>query len=181
MLLKKCLKIFWTLLPELYGEKHCTINAHLVVHLTHYVRLWGPLWTHLTFGCENKNGIIKTLSHSKYKILNQIIFNIEVQQTLQLVHHKLAELEDASTMNFINETSHFMPDNLEELDKHVYILPMSFQYNVEGHDVYGKLLINGTLYSAQHCSRSMKRDYSVCYYKDNEGFHYGKILELVKF
>ena len=145
---EEMLKDFCALLPELYGEEHCTINAHLLVHLTHYVRLWwGPLWTHSAFGCENKNGIIKTLSHSKYKILNQIIFNIEVQQTLQLVHHKLAEQEDASTMNFINETSHFMPDNLEELDKHVYILPMSFQYN-EGHDVYGKLLKNGILYSA---------------------------------
>ena len=79
--------------------------------------------SHLVFGYENKNGIIKTLSHSKYKILNQIIFNIEVQQTLQLVHHKLAEQEDASTMNFINETSHFMPDNLENwTNKYIYCL-----------------------------------------------------------
>ena len=141
---EEMLKDFCALLPELYGEEHCTINAHLLLHLTHYVHLWGPLWTHSAFGCENKNGVIKTHSHSKYKNLNQIIFNIEVQQTLQLVHHKHAEQEDVITMNFINEASHVMPDNLEELDKHVYILPMSFQYNVEGHDVYGKLLINGT-------------------------------------
>ena len=96
------------------------------------------------------------------------------------MHHKLAEQEDVITMNFINEASHVMPDNLEELDKHVYILPMSFQYNVEGHDVYGKLLINGTQFFSQNCSRSTKRDSSVCYYRENEGFHYGRILAFVK-
>ena len=59
--------------------------------------------------------------HFRNKILNQITFNIEVQQTLQLVHRKLAALEDASTMNFINETSHVMPGNLEA-DMYIYCL-----------------------------------------------------------
>ena len=58
------LKDFCSLLPELYGEANCTINAHLLLHLTHYVRLCGPLWTHSAFGFENKNGIVKNLSHS---------------------------------------------------------------------------------------------------------------------
>ena len=80
-------------------------------------------------------------------------------------------------MNLINESSHFMPNHLVKLLKHVYILPMSFQYNVEGHDMFGKLLINGTRYSAQNCNMSAKRDSSVCYY---EGFHYGRILVFVK-
>ena len=174
------LKDFYALLPDLYGEEHCTINAHLLIHLTHYVRLWGPLWTHSAFGCENKNGVIKNLSHSRSKILHQIIFNTEVQQTLQLVHHKLAEQENEITMNFINEYSHFMPSHLMKLDNHVYILPMSLQYNVEGHDVYGKLLINVTRYCAENCNLSTKRDSSVCYFKDNEGYHYGRILAFVK-
>ena len=122
------LKDFCSLLPELYGEVNCTINAHLLLHLTHYVRLWGPLWTHSAIGFENKNGIVKNLSHSKYQVLNQIIFNVEVEQTLQLVHHKLAQCEDNITMNFINECSHFMPSDLEEVEKHVYFIPTSFQY-----------------------------------------------------
>ena len=75
------LKDFCSLLPELYGEVNCTINVHLLLHLTHYVRLWGPLWTHSAFGFENKNGI-KNLSHSKYQVFNQIIFNVKVEQTL---------------------------------------------------------------------------------------------------
>ena len=42
--------------------------------------------------------------------------------------------------------------------------------------MFGKLSINGTRYCAQNCNRSTKRDSSVCYYKDTEGFHYGRIL-----
>ena len=174
------LKDFCALLPELYGEEHCTMNAHLLLHLTHYVRLWGPLWTHSAFGCENKNGIIKNLSHSKNKVLNQIIFNIEVQQMLQLVHHKLVEQEDAGAINFINDSSCFMPSEFEELGKHMYTIPTSFMQNVEGYDLYGKLLLNGTLYYAQNCSRSTKRESSVCYYKENESTHYGRIIAFVK-
>lgn len=43
---------FVALLPELYGERSCTINTHLLTHLAKYVRLWGPLWTHSAFGFE---------------------------------------------------------------------------------------------------------------------------------
>ena len=44
------------LLPELYGDTRCTHNAHLLTHLAKYIRLWGPLCTHLAFGFENMNG-----------------------------------------------------------------------------------------------------------------------------
>ena len=32
----------------------------------------------------------------------------------------------------------------------------------------------------KNCNMSTKRDSSVCYYKDNERFHYGRILAFVK-
>ena len=44
---------FYRMLPELYGNKSCTLNALLIIHLCHYVRVWGPLWTHTLFGFEN--------------------------------------------------------------------------------------------------------------------------------
>lgn len=54
------------LLPELYGETSCTSNAHLLLHLTKYVRLRGPLWTHSAFGFENKNCQFKHLYLTLY-------------------------------------------------------------------------------------------------------------------
>ncbi len=41
------LVVFYNLIPELYGNEHCTLNAHLLIHLPKYVRLWGPLWTRI--------------------------------------------------------------------------------------------------------------------------------------
>lgn len=47
MLQSKCL---WT-----FTSCSCTANAHLLSHLSKYVRLWGPLWSHSAFGFESKN------------------------------------------------------------------------------------------------------------------------------
>ena len=58
---------FCSFLPELYDDNICTHNMHLLTHLTKYVKLWGPLWTHSTFGCENKNGHLKRLFHGKIR------------------------------------------------------------------------------------------------------------------
>ena len=47
---------FCLLIPELYGETTCTHNMHLLTYLAKYVHIWGPLWTHSTFGFEYKYG-----------------------------------------------------------------------------------------------------------------------------
>lgn len=77
------LQAFYVLLPELYGNVCCTLNSHLLIHLTKYVRLWGPLWTHSAFGFESLNGHITSMITSKYKIAEQLLYSIEVSNTLQ--------------------------------------------------------------------------------------------------
>ena len=72
------LRDFCKLLPELYGKESCTANAHLLFHLTKYVRLWGPLWTHSPFGFENKNGHLKRFIHRRGNIVPQLLFNVDV-------------------------------------------------------------------------------------------------------
>ena len=94
---KQILINFCVLLPELYGESSYTANAHLLLHLAKYVRLWGPLWTHSSFGFENINGQLKHLFHGRSQILNRLIFNIDVCYTLQ-VHNK-AGLHRSSMIN----------------------------------------------------------------------------------
>ena len=37
------LELFYDLIPELYGVGVCTANVHSIIHLTRFVRLWGPL------------------------------------------------------------------------------------------------------------------------------------------
>ena len=76
---------FCKLLPDLYGEDSCTANAHLLLHLSKYVR---PLWTHSAFGFESKNGHLKRFIHARGNVVPQLMFNVDVSHTLQLVHVK---------------------------------------------------------------------------------------------
>lgn len=96
---------FYVLLPELYGNRCCTANAHLS-HLSKYVRLWGPLWTHSSFGYENKNGHIKNFIHNHSDIVQQLLFNVDVNVTLQLLYPLLAANEGEDTMAFLSPLSH---------------------------------------------------------------------------
>ncbi len=77
---------FYNLLPDLYGERCCTANAHLLSYLTEYVWLWGPLWTHSSFGYESKNGHIKRFIHNKLNVVKQLLFNVDVSITLQHIY-----------------------------------------------------------------------------------------------
>lgn len=96
---------FHELIPELYDEKHCTLNAHLLIHLTKYVRLWGPLWTHSAFGFESMNGYITSMIHSKHKIADQLLFSIDVSNTLGTLQDQLVQTESEQTLSFICPTS----------------------------------------------------------------------------
>jgi hypothetical protein len=89
------------MLPELYGDKSCTLNAHLLVHLTTYVKLWGPLWTHSLFGFESMNGHITSMLHSKRKVAEQLTFSIDVCHVLGSLADKLVNVENESILHFI--------------------------------------------------------------------------------
>ena len=95
---------FYILLPQLYGESSCTANAHLLSHLTKYVRLWGPLWTHSAFGFESKNGQLRRLFHgnSEIDIVHQLLFNVDISCTLVQVQKQLQEVESEKTLMYLN-------------------------------------------------------------------------------
>ena len=99
------LKNFVSLLPELYGEKNCTAKAHLLLHLPMYIKLWGPLWTHSTFAFESKNGHLKKLSHRKSCFYQQLLFNIDVCQTLQLIQPFIEDTADLPILTTMRSTS----------------------------------------------------------------------------
>ena len=82
---------FYLLIQELYGDSACTHNVHLLVHLPKYVRLWGPLWTHSTFGFESKNGHLKKYFHGRNAIHQQLIFNSDAFVTLQFLQSQIVQ------------------------------------------------------------------------------------------
>lgn len=96
---------FYKLLPELYGKESCTANTHCLTHLTKYVRLWGPLWTHSAFEFESMNGHLKNLIHSRNQVHNQLVFSVQVSQMLQRLHTHLAENEDTVSVFLLQYTA----------------------------------------------------------------------------
>ncbi len=111
---------FHRLLPELYGNNSCTHNAHLLCHMSKFVRLWGPLWTQSTFDFESKHGHLKHLFHGKHHIIKQLLFNVDISMTLQLLRPKLVEIEDDKTIAFLSRRA--PRANMNCIGNHVYTL-----------------------------------------------------------
>ena len=57
-----------TLIPELYNDCEYTINNHLLLHLCHDAKKWGPLWAFSAFGFESMNGHLTGHIHSPYRL-----------------------------------------------------------------------------------------------------------------
>lgn len=174
---------FCSFLPELYDEKISTHNVHLLTHLTKYVKLWGPLWTHSVFGHENKNGCLKKLFHGKNQIHQQLLFSIDVCVSLQLLHPILNNHEDVATMDFINRVSNrTYRSNMTSINSHTYIVgpckasvltsKQSQAFHCNDHDVFDtflKLYKDGVMYRTMSSSRdnSLRND-SVCIFKSED-------------
>ena len=183
------LRDFHCLLPELYGEARCTHNAHLLTHLVKYVRLWGPLWTHSAFGFESMNGRLKCLFHSRSRIFHQLMFNVDVRQTLQFVHHALAEIESEPTLNFLQSSVHLTRRNMVQIGAHTYVLDQvrlvdatEEQKDLLANDgpieVFSRLYMNGSTYASRSYARGVngKRNNTVCVFRTDENdCNYGEI------
>lgn len=75
------------------------------------------------FGSENKNGCLRTLFHGKHQIHQQLLFNIDVRITLQLLHPTLTMHEDDATMRFIDHVTNAVPrSNMTLICDHTYII-----------------------------------------------------------
>ena len=81
------------------------------------------MWTHSAFGFESKNGHLKRLIHGRGNIIPQLMFNVDVSHTLQLVHMKLVETETPETTNFLNSSSKLAPrSNMTQIGEHTYMI-----------------------------------------------------------
>lgn len=177
---EEMLLAFYELLPELYGNTSCTLNAHLLIHLTKYVRLWGPLWTHSAFGFESLNGKITGMIHSKHKIADQLCYSIEVSNTLALLTEKLGEIESQQTLDYLGLRTSNLRRNMSQLHPGTYSVNSSMSEeekfvirqflkkpSVDALSFY-RLYHGDTLYhTVQYGRQGGKRNSTVCCYKDD--------------
>lgn len=191
---EQMLKDFSNLLPELYGERSCTANSHLLSHLPKYVRLWGPLWTHSAFGFESKNGCLKRMIHGNSDIVYQLLFNIDVAHTLHQVYANLLENDSQQTVSYIEQISHLTPrSNMKSIGSNMYIVgkcklivptaEIAAIVDSNSVEVFGRLFKDGVIYYSRNytSSKCVKRENTYCCYRDaeNEALYFGQIETFV--
>lgn len=171
---------FHELLPELYGDRSCTVNAHSLTHLAHYVRLWGPLWDHSAFAFESMNGYITSMVHSKYMIADQLVFSIDICQTLQVLCDRLEDVESEQTLSFLSDTlGKHVRNNMQEILPGTYSIGSYIHQDLSQEEqgaladltatrtsramVFSRLYHNGTiLHSTEYGREDSKRNSTVC-------------------
>ena len=69
---------------------------------------------------ESYNGHLKYLFHSRAKIVDQLVFNVDVQQTLQLLNLYLLKSESAELLDFLSRKT--QNRTMHKIGEHTYIL-----------------------------------------------------------
>ena len=141
-----------------------------------------------TFGCESKNGQIKHLFHGKTSIFQQLLFNVDILLTLQLVRHHLSTSQVA---NFIGQVSHTAPrNNMKLISDDCYFIGAphfitlssvqkeALQTGDDKYMIFSRVYKSGIVYHSTFYTRnnhSPKRENTYCSFISGDGIGYGQI------
>ena len=115
--------------------------------------------------------------HGKGNILEQLIFNIDITQTLQLLHSSLTHHESMTVMNYLS--MHFHSHAYICVGEHAYLCESGSSSPTSGEErnlllcgdtiiKYTKYLKNNVLYCSEINLEKGKRNSSVCVFISDE-------------
>ena len=143
-----------------------------LIHLVHFVRLWGPLWTHSAFGFESANGILKRQVHGTRSILLQMVFMMRMRQSLAFNRKNgndvsLQEIgQNSSIIGKISKRK-LQPDNAKFLGQ-IYV------------HTFGIKLANTIYYSKEHSKVDAARNSCIISFLDAAGhLSFGCIVNFI--
>ena len=132
--------------------------------------------------------------HGKGDIVHQLLFNVDVLHTLQLLRPHLNRFEAEDTVTFLNTASHSLPRSSMTLlpdQLHTYrVGPLTevkatraeleaLHLNLANRvlEVFLRLYKDGTLYYSLRWSRCRKRDDTICSFRlcDSSTTEFGRI------
>lgn len=122
------LQDFVLLMGVLYEPTKCTMNIHLLQHLTYYVSRRGPLWAYSCFAFESVNAYLKPLVHGTHHAMEQIGCAIALCYGLPNFTKKMLQKPD-----ILKENKHLL--------RHLNGIPQSYNKNsskVDGGYLCGK-------------------------------------------
>ncbi len=153
-----------------------------------YVRLWGPLWTHSAFGFESFNGHLQYLCYSKTNIIDQLVFNVDIQQTLQLLLPSLAKHESSDILQPLSiKRKPVNRAKMQKINDFTYVVGKTVQHNNSAEDssslgilagnvtIFMRLFYQGIVYhSLFYRNEGCKRNDRVCHFK-HDNYKFGVI------
>ena len=175
---------FYELIPSLYPQTMCTMNAHSLIHICEFVRRWGPLWCYSAFGFENFNGFMKKHCHGTRNVLPQLIRAVQLHQALPMQMEQVIHGENEATKTFLHSVcpvtsnrnngplGRIVHRSLTSTDKTV-ISRAGYQLNSSTLPSFSRYFKNGVLFIVYKSSN--QRDSSVCKVAINSEVFYGRI------
>lgn len=179
---------------DLYGTQFCSINIHLLLHLSSCVRNLGPLWLYTCYEYEDLNGHLLKLIHRTWHLESQIVTSHN--QIIKMSRHierlpegkvrdfclrkknqvKIIELVQENTYSV--GTYKYLPDISEIIDEALR------NCNIDSNlvDVWSflRLLKNKKLYLSQLYRNDLQHLSSVIQYSENDTMKYGMVHNFVK-
>lgn len=82
---------------------------HSLIHLSKFVRTWGPSWCYSCFGFESMNGHLRKNCHGTRLVLTQLIHNIRMRQLLPVKCKMIASSATPMVSAFIKSLTESDP------------------------------------------------------------------------
>lgn len=127
---------------------------------------------------------LKRFIHGRGNVVPQLLFNVDVSYTLQLVYHELAKQESKETMNFLNCSSWLAPQsNTIDIGEHTYVIGhcevklLASEQRTAA--CFSKLYKNGVVYHATSLypnGNHEKRDSTVSAFLNGDNQQFGWIV-----
>ena len=174
---------------------------HALSHVCDYVRWWGPLWTHSSFGFESLNGHLHRLFHGCAQVIDQMVFFIEVELTQRQMQHKM--IEQYPSMRWFFDmlkpnAAQAQRANMTNIDISTYAVGGTFSTTLtveeretfgrclapdtipEKVEVFSRIFYRGTLYHSTSYSRNKGKRNSCFSLADSTERHYGVLSSFLK-
>ncbi|KAL7296458.1 hypothetical protein TKK_0010464 [Trichogramma kaykai] len=153
------LKTFVALAEYYYSKSAMTFNVHQLVHLSHSVINFGPLWSHSGYCFENGNGKIVERIKAAKGVVHQICRNIGISRSALILQKYLDDQDpDSMILEYVDYLENRESIKTNKTDTCRYFekadhAPMNWRRELDLSDtalIYKKMVKNNCLYRASN-------------------------------
>lgn len=159
----------------LYSNKMLTYNMHQLLHLSLFVKRWGPLWATSAFSFENFNGFLVAFLHGTNNVGQELMNSIKIYEGFLALQYKIKRSEDTAKLRKnkfqtlgpqieISNLSNYDKEQLRQLD-----------FDLNNLKIYGKASVKGIMYTTQMYKQLKTNTYTVHVQLLNKKTIYGAI------